>query len=168
MRHHTMESHPGGHPLLQDSVDGFVAALDELSANRICSLGAGICEGHDAGGDMRACQGSHSSPRGAAWFVWKHFQWHMESWTWCGWAMGYQSEHGGFWYRFFQGFKDSSCVLSTNRWQALLLKIKKKAKNLSQLAQNLIWLYFSTVIFLVKPILLYFLPCRCISFHTCS
>lgn len=75
-----MGSHPRGrHPLLQDRVDGFVKALGELSAKRICSLSAGICEEHDAGGDMRALQGSCGSPRGAAWFAWEHFQQHTES-----------------------------------------------------------------------------------------
>lgn len=69
MRHHAMGSHPGGHLLLQDSGDGFVKALGELSAKRICSLGPVVCEEHDVGGDMRALQGSCSSPHRAAWFA---------------------------------------------------------------------------------------------------
>lgn len=70
MRHHAMGSHPGGHLLLQDSGDGFVKALGELSAKRICSLGPVVCEEHDVGGDMRALQGSCNSPHRAAWFAW--------------------------------------------------------------------------------------------------
>lgn len=66
----------------------------------------------------------------------------------------------------FSELQDSCCVLSTNRWWALRFnKKKKKAKNL---AQNLIWFYFNIAGYLVKSILLYFLPYGCFSFYTCS
>lgn len=145
-------------------MDSCVKPLDELSSKIKGSfpLGAGTSEEHSVCRGLWAPQGSSRSPRRAARFAQTHFQRCMESrslvwlcygrleWVW----------------RFLVWIRASGLLFAAHKQMGSCTILKNLS--LFQHVHSFMWLYLSIVTFLVRSILLYFLPYKCISFHTCS